>query len=221
MDGGTAVREIVLQEEDASDWTSPWLDVFPHFMKAIGQLLWPIGNHTTFMEFLMERFQPSAIQGYVRLQQNWCAQICSFYIIKCLQMIFGRCEWNTCSRKFLMAVALVATGEGDKASRWMLEAAEGITKEEFLHFIVQKSAGGSDIAEHQADPVMRFHLICVQMLEQAGLSSAALRVALVALKSSKPDDHLLPTMWSVVAKLHLNLGHYLVSKQAFLSCIFP
>ena len=119
-----------------------------------------------------------------------------------------------------MAVALVATGEGDKASRWMLEAAEGITKEEFLHFIVQKSAGGSDIAEHQADPVMRFHLICVQMLEQAGLSSAALRVALVALKSSKPDDHLLPTMWSVVAKLHLNLGHYLVSKQALLSCIY-
>lgn len=71
LDGGQAVREMVLQEEDAAEWTSSWLDVFPHFMKAIGQLLWPIGNHMTFMEFLMERFQPLAIQGYVRLQQNW------------------------------------------------------------------------------------------------------------------------------------------------------
>ena len=70
-DGGRTVRDIVLQEEDTSEWTSAWLDVFPHFMKAIGQLLWPIGNHTTLMEFLMERFQPAAIQGYVRLQQNW------------------------------------------------------------------------------------------------------------------------------------------------------
>lgn len=71
LDGGRAVRDMVLQEDDASEWTSSWLDVFPHFMKAIGQLLWPIGNHMTFMEFLMERFQPSAIQGYVRLQQSW------------------------------------------------------------------------------------------------------------------------------------------------------
>jgi hypothetical protein len=44
-------------------------------MKAIGQLLWPIGNHMTFMEFLMERFQPLAVQGYVRLQQNWFVNI--------------------------------------------------------------------------------------------------------------------------------------------------
>ena len=75
LDGGQAVREMVLQEEDAAEWTSSWLDVFPHFMKAIGQLLWPIGNHMTFMEFLMERFQPLAIQGYVRLQQNWYVYI--------------------------------------------------------------------------------------------------------------------------------------------------
>lgn len=71
LDGGQAARGIVLQEEDMEEWTSPWIDAFPRFVKAIGQLLWPIGNHTTFMEFLMERFQPSAVQGYVRLQQNW------------------------------------------------------------------------------------------------------------------------------------------------------
>ena len=62
---------MVLLDEEVSDVQSTWLDGFPLFMKAVGQLLWPIGNHTTFMEFLMERFQPSAIQGYVRLQQNW------------------------------------------------------------------------------------------------------------------------------------------------------
>jgi hypothetical protein len=71
LDGGQATRQIVLQEEDMPSWTSPWLDAFPNFVKAVGQLLWPIGNHVTFMEFLMERFQPLAVQGYVRLLQNW------------------------------------------------------------------------------------------------------------------------------------------------------
>lgn len=75
LDGGRVVRELILQEEDVSDWTSAWLDVFPRFMKSIGQLLWPIGEHMTFMEFLMERFQPAAIQGYVRLQQSWLVVI--------------------------------------------------------------------------------------------------------------------------------------------------
>lgn len=104
----------------------------------------------------------------------------------------------------------MATGEGDKASRWMLEAAEGIVKEQLLHSIVLKSVDESDDAGSRADPVMRFHLICVQLLEQAGLSSAALRVALVALSSSQTEDPLLATIWSIVAKLHLNLGHYQV-----------
>lgn len=109
-----------------------------------------------------------------------------------------------------MAVALMATGEGDKASRWMLEAAEGIVKEQLLHSVVLKSVDESGDAVSQSDPVIRFHLVCVQLLEQAGLSSAALRVALVALNGSKKEDPLLATIWSVVAKLHLNLGHYQV-----------
>lgn len=70
LEGGQAVRAMVIQEDD-SEWISPWLDVFPLFMKSIGQRLWSMGNHTAFMEFLMERYQPAAIQGYVRLQQNW------------------------------------------------------------------------------------------------------------------------------------------------------
>ena len=106
-----------------------------------------------------------------------------------------------------MAIALVATGEGDKASRWMLEAAEGIAKEDLLHSIVVSRDGGQN---QEADLAMRFHLICVQLLEQAALPSAALRVALAALNSSRSDDPLLPTMWSIVAKLHLHLGHYQV-----------
>jgi hypothetical protein len=109
-----------------------------------------------------------------------------------------------------MAVALVATGEGDKASRWMLEAAEGIVKEQLLHSLVSRDVNESGDAGSHADPVMRFHLICVQLLEKAGLCSAALRVALVALNSSKTDDPLMPAIWSIVARLHLNLGHYQV-----------
>jgi len=194
LDGGQAARGIVLQEEDMEEWTSPWIDAFPRFVKAIGQLLWPIGNHTTFMEFLIERFQPSAVQGYVRLQQNWC-------------------DWNTCSRKFLMAVALVSTGEGAKASRWMLEAAEGIEKEDLLLSIIVRNS--NEMCE--ADLYLRYYLVCVQLLEQSGLSHAALRVAIVALNSGRNNDPLLPTMWSIVAKLHLQLAHYQEAYEAIIS----
>lgn len=112
-----------------------------------------------------------------------------------------------------MAVALVATGEGEKASRWMLEAAEGIAKEDLLHSIVTRSVGGNQ----DADLAMRFYLLCVQLLEQVALPSAALRVALAALNSSRTSDPLLPTMWSIVAKLHLHLGHYQVNSYASFS----
>ena len=104
-----------------------------------------------------------------------------------------------------MAVALVSTGEGEKASRWMLEAAEGIEKEDLLHSIILKNSN-----ENHAELVLRYYVICVQLLEQTGLAHAALRVALVALNSSRDNDPLLPTMWSIVAKLHLHLGHYQV-----------
>ena len=74
---------------------------------------------------------------------------------------------------------------------------------------------------------MRFHLVCVKLLQQAGLSSADLRVALKALNSgTNDDDPLLPTMWSIVGKLHLHLAHYQVPtiisfiiNYSFLNCL--
>ena len=105
-----------------------------------------------------------------------------------------------------MAVALVSTGEGAKASRWMLEAAEGIEKEDLLLSIIVRNS--NEMCE--ADLYLRYYLVCVQLLEQSGLSHAALRVAIVALNSARNNDPLLPTMWSIVAKLHLQLAHYQV-----------
>ena len=105
-----------------------------------------------------------------------------------------------------MAVALVSTGEGAKASRWMLEAAEGIEKEDLLLSIIMRNSNEITLA----DLNLRYYLVCVQLLEQSGLSHAALRVAVVALTSGRNTDPLIATMWSIVAKLHLHLGHYQV-----------
>ena len=65
-----------------------------------------------------------------------------------------------------MSVALVATGEGDKASRWMLEAAEGIAKEDLLVTLVTRHDPSSDPHLNQAEMAMRFHLVCVKLLQQ-------------------------------------------------------
>lgn len=101
----------------------------------------------------------------------------------------------------------MATGEGDKAGRWILEAAEGIAKEDLLLSMILRHGGD---AQQPEQLTMRFYLICVQLLEQAGLSTAALGVAQVALKNGRKDDPLVPTLWSIVAKLHLHLAHYQV-----------
>ena len=78
-----------------------------------GQLVWPVCRHFVFPEFLLASGQHLLIQEYVRLLHGWC-------------------EWNNCSRKFLLGSALLDMGEPYKAYDLLVQAAKGITTDDFM-----------------------------------------------------------------------------------------
>lgn len=78
-----------------------------------GQLVWPVCRHFVFPEFLLASGQHLLIQEYVRLLHGWC-------------------EWNNCSRKFLLGSALLDVGEPYKAYDLLVQAAKGITTDDFM-----------------------------------------------------------------------------------------
>lgn len=89
---------------------------------ATGQLVWPVCRHFVFPEFLLASCQHLQIQEYVRLLHGWC-------------------EWNNCSRKFLLGSALLDMGEPYKAYDLLVQAAKGITTDEFMATKLVPSAG--------------------------------------------------------------------------------
>ena len=75
--------------------------------------MWPVCRHFVFPEFLLASGQHLLIQEYVRLLHGWC-------------------EWNNCSRKFLLGSALLDMGEPYKAYDLLVQAAKGITTDDFM-----------------------------------------------------------------------------------------
>jgi len=75
--------------------------------------VWPVCRHFVFPEFLLASGQHLLIQEYVRLLHGWC-------------------EWNNCSRKFLLGSALLDMGEPYKAYDLLVQAAKGITTDDFM-----------------------------------------------------------------------------------------
>jgi nuclear pore complex protein Nup160 len=75
-----------------------------------------------FPEFLLASCQHLLIQEYVRLLHGWC-------------------EWNNCSRKFLLGSALLDMGEPYKAYDLLVQAAKGITTDDFMATKLVPSTG--------------------------------------------------------------------------------
>ncbi|PSN51838.1 Nuclear pore complex protein 160 [Blattella germanica] len=92
MHAHSLLSQLQLDEELLPMWHTSMLT----YIILIGQLVWPVCRHFVFPEFLLASCQHLLIQEYVRLLHGWC-------------------EWNNCSRKFLLGSALLDMGEPHKA----------------------------------------------------------------------------------------------------------
>ncbi|XP_042215921.1 nuclear pore complex protein Nup160-like [Homarus americanus] len=197
--GGDQARALVRPSLDDSTGTGypdcGWARLLMPLATTVAQLAWPISRCLVLVEWLVWGGQHGAVQEYVRLLQPWC-------------------EWNSCSRKFLLGVALLNQGEATKAARLLLAALEGVVTEDFLG--VKVAGGGQETLPDQLR--VMYCLRVIRLLEQSGQPALALQVAQEGVAMASSNHPSMSALYSVVFKHHLELNHHDEAFTALLAC---
>lgn len=90
-----------------------WHHSLLSYTNHLAQLVWAVSGDFIFGEWLLASGQHLLLQQYTRLLNPWC-------------------EWDNCSRNFVLAVALLNSGEKYKAKDLFLKSSKGIFIEKFL-----------------------------------------------------------------------------------------
>lgn len=150
----------------------------------IAQLVWPRSGNFIFPEWLLSSCQFLLVQEYVRLLSTWC-------------------EWNSASRKFILAVSLLEMGEPQKACDQFLRSSNGVLTD---YFIAETFLESSAISENNA--LVNYYLKVIELFDQHNASDCVIELAETAIAIADKDDPNLPTLHSIVFAQHLNLGHH-------------
>lgn len=197
--GGDQARALVRPSLDDNTGNSysdcDWGQLLMPLATTVAQLAWPISRCLVLVEWLVWGGQHEAVQEYVRLLQPWC-------------------EWNSCSRKFLLGVALLNQGEATKAARLLLAALEGVVTEDYLG--VKVAGGGPETLPDQLR--VMYCLRVIRLLEQSGQPALALQVAQKGVAMASSNHQSMSALYSVVFKHHLELHHHDEAFTALLAC---
>ncbi|XP_008559870.1 nuclear pore complex protein Nup160 homolog [Microplitis demolitor] len=165
----------------------PWHFGMLTHVNLIAQLVWPICGNFVFPEWLLSSCQFILVQDYVRLLSTWC-------------------EWNSASRKFILAVSLLELGETSKACDQFLRASGGILTDNFLVSILL------DAPDDSSDALVQYFLKVIELFEQHGPSKYIIELAETAITIAEKDNPNLATLHSIIFTQHLQLGHH---KEAY------
>lgn len=177
----------------------------------VSQLIWPVSFNFIFGEWLFSTCQHVIIADYVRLLNSWC-------------------EWNICSRQFVLAVTLLDSGESHKAYDLFLQSAKGVVKEQFLSEKILKNTPYASLCEKLSDIegdknqlivtnqcIAQYYLKVIQLFEQHNALDHIISMAQVAIGLLEKNDSQLPMFQSIVFNNHLQLEHY---EEAYHSLIY-
>ncbi|XP_076237550.1 nuclear pore complex protein Nup160 [Calliopsis andreniformis] len=162
----------------------PWHYGMLTHVTLIAQLIWPRSGNFIFPEWLLSSCQFLLVQEYVRLLNTWC-------------------EWNSASRKFILAVALLEMGEAQKACDHFLRASGGILTDEFLANALLEST-----ILTKNNSLIQYYLKVIKLFEEHNAFDCVIQLAETAILMADKDDPNLPTLHSIVFTQHLNLGHH-------------
>ncbi|EGI69420.1 Nuclear pore complex protein Nup160-like protein [Acromyrmex echinatior] len=162
----------------------PWHYSMLTHVTLIAQLIWPISGNFIFPEWLLSSCQFLLVQEYVRLLNTWC-------------------EWNSASRKFILAVALLEMGEMQKACDHFLRASDGILTDPFL----VEALLNSNVTSRNRDLVY-YYLKVIKLFDEHNASDCIIEIAETAITNADADDPNLPTLHSIIFAQHLSLGHH-------------
>ncbi|CAH1112722.1 unnamed protein product [Psylliodes chrysocephalus] len=182
--GGQEARKSFARVSCSDEALAHWhLSLLP-YLNHVRHIIWPISGGTVLAEWLLASGQHVWLQQYVRLLSNWC-------------------EWNSCTRNFLLATAFLTTGEFYKAEDLFETAAKGVFSDGFLQERILK---GMD--ESPSKAFVNYYLKVIQLFELHKARDCVISVANTALSIVEPDDPLAATLYSIKFKHHLALKHY-------------
>lgn len=188
-----------------------WQQTLMPISTIVSQLVWAVSFNFVFGEWLFSTCQHIIIADYVRLLNSWC-------------------EWNICSRQFILAVTLLDSGESQKAYDLFLQSAKGVVKEQFLADKILKNTPYSNMVENISEIdgessklqmsnqcIAQYYLKVIQLFEQHNALDHIISMAQVAIGLLDKQDPQLPMFQSIVFNNHLQLEHY---EEAYHSLIY-
>ncbi|XP_018568434.1 nuclear pore complex protein Nup160 homolog isoform X2 [Anoplophora glabripennis] len=182
--GGEEARKSFARVTCSDEALAHWhLSLLP-YLNHLRHIIWPISGGTVLAEWLLSSGQHLWLQQYVRLLSNWC-------------------EWNSCTRSFLLAASFLTSGENYKAQELFQAAAKGIFSDSFLEQRILRTS-----EDNPTKAYINYYLKVIQLLELHKARDCAINMANTALSIVEPDNPLSATLYSIKFKHHLALKHY-------------
>ncbi|CAN8004581.1 unnamed protein product [Ixodes hexagonus] len=186
---GDLIRKRLVQICKMVEEREFWKGVLPAYIRATAELIWPFAPEYAFAKTLLDLGQHLQLQEYVRLLGSWCKQ-------------------NSGTCKFFLASSLLSCNEPHKACKLFEEVADiPYLEEPFLQHQVRRLVSDDELQSERSILVL-YLLQVIKVFEQAGLSEYVVKLAKMALDNvAEPDDPKIPTLWSLLFRCELELGH--------------
>ncbi|CAG4947485.1 unnamed protein product [Parnassius apollo] len=159
------------------------LHALPLMAYHLAHQLWAVSGGFEFGWWLASINQPQLVQNYVAMLEPWC-------------------EWNACSRQFILGLSLLDMEEPEGAYTAFCKAAKGVSTEPFLRHLV--AAADDHLTQHQA--LVLYYMKVIKLFEIHDAGACVVRLAETAISIADKDDPNLPMFQWVVFKWHLAGG---------------
>ncbi|XP_053684351.1 nuclear pore complex protein Nup160 homolog [Sabethes cyaneus] len=173
---------------------SDWFNVLLDICNGLLRLIWPVAGDFTFGQWLMQGEMHIFIEEYVRLLNSWC-------------------EWNNCSRNFILAKSYLLNGENSKALDLFPQSAKGILNEPYLITFTKSS----DTVSVPPDEMLSlYYLKVIRLFEHYGAYDCINVLAQIAIGTSVQSKQQ-AMFQSIDFSSHMELGHY---EEAYHSLVY-
>lgn len=160
-----------------------WQHALPHFLYHLAHQLWAVSGGFDFGWWLARINQPRLVQTYVNMLEPWC-------------------EWNACSRQFILGLALLDLEDTEAAYTAFCKAAKGVSTEPFLRHLVAEP--DAHLTQHRA--LVLYYMKVIKLFEIHDEGACVVRLAETAISIADKDDPNLSMFQWVVFKWHLSGG---------------
>lgn len=160
-----------------------WHQALPLLAYHLAHQLWAVSGGFEFSWWLATIDQPRLVQSYVNMLEPWC-------------------EWNACSRQFILGLALLDLDDAENAYTAFCKAAKGVSTEPFLRQLV--AAPDARLTQHQA--LVLYYMKVIKLFEIHDAGACVVRLAETAISIADKDDPNLAMFQWVVFKWHLSGG---------------